>query len=159
MRMRPSIFGVAALAMLGPSVPSRAVAAEHEQGPVAPAASETVGGIAKDAPIVEVPPPSDKAVRYYTSGNLIWVGEQLLAIALPLLLLFTGLSAWLRTVASQLAHGRFYPTLVIYLVLLWTLLFLVELPLSYYVGFAREHAYGLSSQRVEKWIGDALKGL
>jgi len=31
--------------------------------------------------------------------------------------------------------------------------------LSYYVGYAREHAYGLSSQRFGKWIGDNLKGL
>jgi Zn-dependent protease with chaperone function len=159
--MRSSILGIAAFAGLwGPSTHARAAAPEHEQGPAAtPVAPETIEGNANDAPPVEVPPPSEKAVRYYTTGNLIWVAEQLLAIALPVLLLFTGLSAWLRTVASQLARGRFYPTLVIYLVLLSVLLFLVELPLSYYVGFAREHAYGLSSQRFGKWMGDAWKGL
>jgi Zn-dependent protease with chaperone function len=27
------------------------------------------------------------------------------------------------------------------------------------VGFAREHAYGLSTQRLGKWVGDELKGL
>jgi STE24 endopeptidase len=156
-----SIFGIAALAgLFGPSLQTRAVAAEHAQGPAAtPDTAATVPGDAKAGLPVEVPPPSDQAVRYHRSGNWIWGVEQLLAIALPLLLLFTGLSAWLRTLASQLAHGRFYPTLVIYLVMLSVLLFLVELPLAYYVGYAREHAYGLSSQRFGKWIGDALKGL
>jgi len=153
--MRPSLLGLAALTgLLGRPV----AAGEQEPGSVS---VSPVAGTSKqpDARAVAVPDPSEKAVRYYTSGNLIWVGEQLLAIALPLLLLFSGLSARLRTVASQLAHGRFYPTLVIYLVLLSVLLFLVELPLSYYVGFVREHAYGLSSQRFAKWLGDALKGL
>ena len=35
----------------------------------------------------------------------------------------------------------------------------MELPLSYYVGYLREHAYGLSDQRPGKWWVDQLKGL
>jgi STE24 endopeptidase len=108
---------------------------------------------------VTVPAPTEAAVRYHRGNNVIWAIRQLLALALPLLLLFTGFSAGLRDVAGRLAHGRFYPTLVLYLVLLSLLVFLIELPLSYYVGFAREHAYGLSTQRLSKWIGDTLKGL
>jgi STE24 endopeptidase len=111
-----------------------------------------------DAP-VEVPAPSEKALRYHRGNNAIWAVEQGLSIALPLLLLFTGLSARLRTLAGQLAGGRFYPTLAIYLVLFSVLLFVVELPLSFYVGFAREHAYGLSTQRFSKWASDQAKGL
>ena len=126
---------------------------------MAPPATAAVQTTGKDGGWVEVPAPSEKAVRYYRSGNLWWVVGQLLAIALPTILLMTGWSARLRTVASRLAHGHFYPTLVIYLVLLSVLLFLVELPLSYYMGYVREHAYGLSSQRFGKWMGDALKGL
>jgi hypothetical protein len=34
----------------------------------------------------------------------------------------------------------------IYFVLLSLLLFLIDLPLSHYIGSAREHAYGLSTQ-------------
>jgi len=114
--------------------------------------------VTPDIPVV-VPAPSEKALRYYRSGNFIWLIEQILGIALPCVLLFTGLSACLRTFASSLAHGRFYPTLVIYLVALTILTTLVELPLSYYVGYAREHAYGLSTQQLSKWIGDQAKGL
>lgn len=114
--------------------------------------------VTPDIPVA-VPAPSEKALRYYRSGNVIWAIEQLLGIALPCLLLFTGLSAYLRTFAASLARGRFYPTLVIYLVAFSILTSLIELPLSYYVGYAREHAYGLSTQQLSKWIGDQLKGL
>ncbi len=108
---------------------------------------------------VAVPAPSEKAVRYHRSGNVIWAVEQLLGLALPALLLFTGLSAWLRTIAAGVAHGTFYPTLVVYLALLSALLFVIQLPISYYTGYAREHAYGLSSQRIGKWASDEVKGL
>lgn len=105
-----------------------------------------------------MPPPSEKALRYHRSGNVIWAVEQLLGLALSAGLLFAGLSARLRTLAAAAAHGRFYPTLVLYFALLSALLFVIQLPLSYYVGYARERAYGLSSQRLGKWAGDEAKG-
>ena len=110
-------------------------------------------------PPVTVPEASELALRYYRSGNVIWTIDAVLGVALPALFLFTGWSARVRTFASSVARGHFYPTLVVYLGLLSLLLFVVQLPFSYYVGFAREHAYGLSSQRFGKWAGDELKGL
>jgi Zn-dependent protease with chaperone function len=107
---------------------------------------------------VVVPPPSEKALRYYRGGNVIWVVEQFLGLALPLLFLFTGFSATLRTLASSLGRGRFYPTLVIYLCAFSLVTSLIQLPLSYYVGYVREHAFGLSAQHLSKWIGDQVKG-
>ena len=108
---------------------------------------------------VSVPEASELALRYYRSGNVIWTIEQVLGLALPALLLFTGLSARLRTFASVVARGHFYPTLVVYLALVALLLFVVQLPLTVYVGYVREHAYGLSAQRFSKFAGDELKGL
>ncbi|MBN2576705.1 MAG: M48 family metallopeptidase [Deltaproteobacteria bacterium] len=161
MRTRKCLLGIATLSgVLGPWAQARAVSSETEPGSAtAPLARDATAAAGRSPGLVEIPPPTEKAVRYYRSGNLIWAIEQVLAIALPLLVLFTGLSARLRTVASHWTGGRFYPTLVVYLVLLSVLLFLVELPLSYYVGYVREHAYGLSSQRFGKWLGDALKSL
>jgi Zn-dependent protease with chaperone function len=109
-------------------------------------------------PPVTVPEASELALRYYRSGNIIWVVEHLLALAIPALILFSGLSARLRAVASTIGRGHFYPTLIVYLALLSLLLFVIHLPLSAYVGYVREHAYGLSTQKLSKWIGDELKG-
>ena len=36
---------------------------------------------------------------------------------------------------------------------------IVDLPLSYYTEFVRQHAYGLSNQTFGKWFGDTLKSL
>jgi Zn-dependent protease with chaperone function len=112
----------------------------------------------REDPVI-VPPPSDKALAYHRSGNVIWAVEHLVGLALPAAILLAGISARLRAIAAVLGHGRFYPTLVIYLGLLSALMFVIQLPLSYYVGYAREHAYGLSSQRLGKWVADELKGL
>jgi STE24 endopeptidase len=157
--MRSFVLGIVALAgVLWPWSPTRA-AVGADGAPTVESVSPDGERVSPGGGVVTVPPPTEQALRYHASGNYIWLAEQLLAVALPLLLLFTGLSSRLRTFAGHLAHGRFYPTLVIYFVLLSLLLFLIELPLSYYVGFAREHAYGLSTQRFGKWLGDTCKGL
>lgn len=123
------------------------------------------GGLAMSArarntdPMIVVPAPTDQALRYFRGGNVIWAIEQVLGLALPAVLLWTGFSAALRTFAARFGRGHFYPTLVVYFVLLSTLLFVIDLPLAYWVQFAREHAYGLSTQRLSKWIGDQLKSL
>jgi len=108
---------------------------------------------------VSVPEASAQALRYFRSGNVIWAVELLLGFALPALLLFTGWSARLRSLSSGIAHGHSYPTLVVYLVLLSGLLFSIQLPLTVYVGYVREHAYGLSAQTFSKFALDRLKGL
>ena len=108
---------------------------------------------------VTVPEASALALRYYRSGNVLWGLDEVLGIALPALLLFTGLSARIRTFASGVARGHFYGTLVVYMAVLALLLFVVQLPMTVYVGYIREHAYGLSTQRFSKFAGDQLKGL
>jgi STE24 endopeptidase len=163
-------FGLGLVAgLLGAVAVAHASSRSRDQAP-APVPTAPQGGPRARAPSPEgnvdstfspvtVPPPSPTALRYYRTGNVIWMVEQLLGFALPAVLLFSGFSARMRSAARRVAGGRFYPTLVAYLVLLSVLLFIIELPLSYYVGFLREHAYGLSSQTRAKWIGDQLKGL
>jgi Zn-dependent protease with chaperone function len=107
---------------------------------------------------VPVPEPSDLARAYHRGGNVLWLVEQVLGLAFPALLLFCGWSARLRTLASGWGRGHFYPTLVFTYLLLSAALFVVDLPLAAYAGFFREHAYGLSTQRAGKWLGDQLKG-
>ena len=161
MSARRLFLGLSALAgMTGSLGTTRAAVQDEPLQPSLPRTLTSDARVERDgtATAVEVPPPSPKALRYYRGGNVIWTVEQLVSIGIPLLLLLSGLSAWLRTFASQLVRGRFYPTLAVYFVMLSVLLFLVELPLSYYVGFAREHAYGLSVQCFSKWAVDQLKG-
>jgi STE24 endopeptidase len=107
---------------------------------------------------VPVPEPSDKAMRYYRSGNVLWLIGTVWGLAVPALLLFTGLSARIRNVARKIGRKEFF-TIAVYGILFTLLTFLLDLPLSYYQGFVRQHAYGLSSQTAGKWWTDAFIGL
>ncbi|MFL5382028.1 MAG: M48 family metallopeptidase [Longimicrobiaceae bacterium] len=120
--------------------------------PTATAAATT------DTGKVAVPPASEKALRYERSGNVLWVVDTLWGLLLPLALLFTGLSARIRDLARRVGRNWFF-TLAVYGAILTLLLWAAGLPLAYYEGFVREHAYGLSTQSAGKWLGDSAKAL
>jgi len=119
----------------------------------------TPGGAAQTAGPVAVPPPSAKALRYYRSGNALWVVGLAWGAAVPCMILFTGFSARMRAWARRVARGRWFLALALYFVLFSLLSFVLDLPLAYYSEFVRQHAYGLSNQTLGKWVGDSLKGL
>jgi STE24 endopeptidase len=107
---------------------------------------------------VEVPEPSALAVQFYRTGNYIWLFIQLWSLAIPALFLFTGLSAKIRDWAKGI--GRWwYPTIALYIIIFFIIMYIIELPLDYYRGFIRQHAYGLSNQTFAKWMQDSLTTL
>ncbi|HXU45962.1 MAG TPA: M48 family metallopeptidase [Thermoanaerobaculia bacterium] len=105
-----------------------------------------------------MPAPSEKAMQYYRTGNAIWWLELAWGFAVPLLLLFSGFSAHLRAIAQRIGRNWFF-TIAVYAILFAIVSFLLDLPLSYYTDFVREHAYGLSNQTAAKWWSDAGKAL
>jgi STE24 endopeptidase len=125
-------------------------AAAQPARPSSPAISE--------ATPVAVPPATPEALRYYTSGNRLWVLDQVVSIVLLAALLFSGASAALRAWAQRIGRNWFF-TIVVYFALFTVVTTIVDLPLSYYTEYVREHAYGLSNQTFGKWFGDTLKSL
>ncbi|HZB28508.1 MAG TPA: hypothetical protein VE282_08080, partial [Gemmatimonadales bacterium] len=126
--------------------------AVHGEGPQH-SGEVTARGHQADTTLVAVPEPTARALDYYRSGNLLWAGGTVLSLLLPALLLWTGWSARLRTVAFRIGR-RWLPSLMVYALLFTAVMALLGLPFSYYVGFVRQHAYGLSSQTLEKWASD-----
>ena len=119
---------------------------------------QTSTSIARDTSPVAVPQPSEKAMRFYRSGNVLWGIRQFWQLLIPALFLFTGLSARIRTWAQR--WGRtWYFTFALYFSVFTLLSSLVSLPLDYYTGYVRLHDYNLSNQTFNKWIGDSLKYL
>ncbi len=112
---------------------------------------------AKTAP-VPVPEPSEKALAYYRSGNVLWTVNQLWGLAVPAILLFTGFSARLRTWAQRIGRKWFF-VIALYYAFYMLLTYVLTFPLDYYAGFVRQHAFGLSNQSFGKWLGDSLKEL
>ncbi len=107
---------------------------------------------------VPVPEPTPEAMQYYYSGNWLWVINRVWALLVPGLFVFSGASARLRDLARRLGRNWFL-TIGIYILLFLPILFVVDLPLSFYQGYIRQHAYGLSNQTLARWFGNALKSL
>ncbi|MBV9865776.1 MAG: M48 family metallopeptidase [Abitibacteriaceae bacterium] len=119
--------------------------------------SQAVGKRSLSGPII-VPAPSAKAVQYYRSGNALWVVNEVWGFLVPAAFLFTGFSARLRSWAQRLGRKWIF-TVGLYFASFSGITFIVDLPLSYYQTFLRQHAYGLSNQTLAKWVGDSLKDL
>lgn len=107
---------------------------------------------------VKVPEPSPLAIRYYRSGNVLWAVGTGLSLLLPALLLYTGWSARMRSTAFRLGRS-WLPSLMVYALLFTAVSAILGLPLTFYEGFVRQHAYGLSNQTLSKWVEDWLKGV
>jgi Zn-dependent protease with chaperone function len=127
------------------------------QAPAAPPSpvSETPAASTERVP---VPEPTQRALAYHRSGNVLWVVTTTWGLVIPAMFLFTGLSARIRTWAKALGRKWFF-IVGLYFVIFSVITFVIDLPLSYYQGFVRQHAYGLSNQTFEKWAGDQVKGL
>jgi len=81
-----------------------------------------------------------------------------LRLAALALLIATPASAALRNLAVRLSPARPAVAVAIYIALLVLLFELLTLPLGYYAGFVREHAFGLSTQTRAGWFLDRAKG-
>src|SRR5688500_16022078 len=107
---------------------------------------------------IVVPEPSALAIQYHRSGNVLWAVETGLGMIIPAVLLFSGLSARMRSL-SQRVGRRWLLTVLLYAVLFTVLVAALTFPLSYYAGYVRQHQYGLSNQSPGAWAGDWIKGV
>ena len=155
----PRLLMISALLLAGPilsMLPQPAAGHEPNASPAVTTTQAVAAG--PKSPAVSVPPASPEAMRYYRSGNVLWTVFTLLEILIPGIWAFSGWSARLRTLARRVGRRWFF-TITVYYVLFTLITFLVMLPLDYYAGFVRQHAYGMSNQSLLKWTEDALKQL
>lgn len=108
---------------------------------------------------VAVAEPTELALRYHRGNTAIWAMDLVLGLLLPGTLLWSGSSARLRSLAARAGRGRWFPTVAIYGALYVVLLFVAYLPFAWYVGFVRQHEFGLSNQSAGQWLGDWIKGV
>jgi STE24 endopeptidase len=115
--------------------------------------------IVQGSPQVVVPEPSPAALQYYRGGNVLWAIGTALGLIIPTLILFSGLSARLRSLTYRIGRGRWLPAILLYAVLFTIGYAILTLPFAYYEGYVRPHGYGLSTQTFGKWLSDWVKGL
>jgi STE24 endopeptidase len=101
---------------------------------------------------------SDRVKSYHRMGRILGVAGYLIDLALLLILLFTGWTLALRTLALHYTP-RPWLALLIYLCLFGVITQAAGLPLDFLRGFWLEHRYGLSNLTLAGWVKDQLKGL
>ncbi len=90
---------------------------------------------------------------YFEGGYWLQLLDLLYGLGIAGLLLFAGLSTRLRDWAEERTRSR-SAQVILYGVGYITAVTILELPLSLYEGFFREHAYGLSTQSFWGWASD-----
>jgi STE24 endopeptidase len=93
--------------------------------------------------------------QYFEGGYWLGLWGVLWTVAACLLLLVTGISARMSRLSQRLSRRKWISTPV-YVAQLLIALFILELPLSIYADFLREHRYGLSEQAFGGWMRDQL---
>jgi STE24 endopeptidase len=95
----------------------------------------------------------------YTQGRYwLFAAGTLLRLALLVFLVATPASAALRNLAVRMTPAHPAVAAAAYIALLALAFEIITLPLGYYAGFVREHAFGLSTQTAGAWLVDRVKG-
>ena len=97
--------------------------------------------------------------RYERIKLIVGMVNLVVYVAVPAVVLFTGASASIRDVVSDMTGGIVVVGAVAYIVIGSVVLELVTLPLGYFSGHVLERRYGLSRRTVLGWAKDWLKGL
>jgi hypothetical protein len=97
MRFLPVLLAALTCLIARPTLAADRAAANAPSAAAGSVRQEAVGPVA-------APEPSETAIEYYRSGNVLWIVSQVLGLAIPALLLFTGLSARMRTLARRIGR-------------------------------------------------------
>lgn len=158
------LIAIALQASAQPAVPS-------DPPPRGPRAAPTVEIQVSTLPVMDTTPAFDaeaatraylakvsgearaKSDAYVQGGYLLQLAGLIYALAIASLLLWLQISTRIRDWAEEQTRSRPYQVMLYALVYV-PLVTVITLPLVFYEGYLREHAYGLSNQSVMAWLGD-----
>jgi len=90
------------------------------------------------------------------SGMYIWGVRLLLSFLIPGIFLFSKFSQNISSIAGE-KYGWFFSGLI-YGIIIFGIIFLINLPLNYYSGFYLRHKFGLTDQSLLRWLELNFKG-
>lgn len=105
-----------------------------------------------------VPVPDQRVLDFHRLGNLAWLARRALEVLVPLLVLGTGMAAWLRDQIERRVE-RGIPRTLFFVAAYAALAGVVRLPLEYWAGYRLLHEFGLSEQSLGRWLSVSLKQL
>ena len=106
---------------------------------------------------VEVPKTTAALLAQERDADIYWTVFRLLSLAIPLLVLFTGLGARLRRMCESSSGRRWFWTVTIFACGYLVLAALIALPFDFYAGYVQPHSAGHSDQSFLNWLkGDSV---
>jgi Zn-dependent protease with chaperone function len=105
---------------------------------------------------ISLPKVSEKAIAYKKININIWSLNLILAFAIPVLFLATGLSLKLKSLVDGITKNSILQ-IALFFIIFATINYLITFPLDYYSSFINKHNFGLSTQSFSKWFNDYLK--
>jgi STE24 endopeptidase len=90
--------------------------------------------------------------RFYPRADLVWVGTQLFALAIPLVVLASGASPRLRALCERVAGGRRYWVVTIFACLYLVLAAVVTLPVGYFADILFRRAWHGPTPTTVQWL-------
>jgi STE24 endopeptidase len=152
-RLLPAVvLGLLATAAVAPA--AAALAAPPPAVPSAAGAPPAAATAAAAHDPVPVPTENDKVRGYYQRDNAVFVANYVAVVLTAIVVLFTGLSARMRTFALRVA--RVWPlAILVYLVFFAAIDFLIGLPVAYY-AYLRDRDFGVSQEQLGAWFKDQL---
>jgi Zn-dependent protease with chaperone function len=107
---------------------------------------------------IEIPASSAKALEYHNASNWFWGLNQVVGLALPLLLLVTAWGAHLYQLASRISRQHRVVSLASFAAIFFLLDRLVRLPIEYLWDRAYDDASGVQSQALIPWVANQVSG-
>lgn len=105
---------------------------------------------------VDYPELKDEVYSYRKDSLKVWALRLFLSFSIPLLFLTSKLS---QRISLTIGQGRsLFVSGLLYGVIFFGIVFLINLPLNYYASFHLAHKYGLSNQTLLRWLELNLKG-
>jgi STE24 endopeptidase len=101
---------------------------------------------------VPVPGTTPAALARIRVGNIQWAAFRLLELAVPLLILFTGLGARLRRMCESISGHRWFWTVTLFACAYLVLAGLIALPFDFSAGYFWAHTAGRSHQTLPDWL-------
>jgi STE24 endopeptidase len=101
---------------------------------------------------VPVPETTPAALARIRNGNIHWAAFELLALAIPLFVLFTGLGGRLSRICESISGHRRFWTVTLFALTYLVLAALIAIPLEFYLDYVQPHAAGWSNQTLPNWL-------
>ncbi|MDD3652838.1 MAG: M48 family metallopeptidase [Desulfotomaculaceae bacterium] len=96
--------------------------------------------------------------QYNNIMRLIYIGSFMVQVSFLLWLVFSGRAEALSHRVQQAAGGSYGWSILLFFLILWLLLKLLELPFNFFGSYYWQHQWGFSTQSLGGWWLDYIKG-